>query len=180
MGTQLTYRFGPYAVDVNRRAVSCGPNVTSLSEKLFQILLLLLEADGSVVSKDEFFDRVWPSEGASDANLTQHIFMLRSILSRDEGEHSYILTVSGKGYRLGVPVEKKTGLNMKSRCERCGAHLASDQAAYICSYECTYCARCANELEQCCKNCRGELVPRPRRTGAPDLQRADQLSKWFR
>jgi hypothetical protein len=54
-------------------------------------------------------------------------------------------------------------LEMRSACERCGAGLAADGAAAICSYECTFCADCATALEHVCPNCGGELVRRPRR-----------------
>jgi hypothetical protein len=53
-------------------------------------------------------------------------------------------------------------LEMRTECERCGAPLAADGDARICSYECTFCAACAGELDAC-PNCGGELVPRPRR-----------------
>jgi hypothetical protein len=55
-------------------------------------------------------------------------------------------------------------LEMRSVCERCGAALAHDGEAAICSYECTFCAPCAAELGHVCPNCGGELVPRPRRS----------------
>jgi len=56
-------------------------------------------------------------------------------------------------------------LEMRTACERCGADLAHDGEAAICSYECTFCTPCASELERVCPNCGGELVARPRRTG---------------
>jgi hypothetical protein len=59
------------------------------------------------------------------------------------------------------------GLELKSVCERCGATLAQDAVAYICSYECTYCADCAGQMNFVCPNCEGELVRRPRRKGVP-------------
>ena len=55
------------------------------------------------------------------------------------------------------------GLEMRPVCERCGAALTDDGPAFICSYECTFCASCAEEMENACPNCGGELVPRPRR-----------------
>ena len=54
-------------------------------------------------------------------------------------------------------------LEMRSSCERCGAELRPDGDAQICSYECTFCAACATDLDYVCPNCAGELVPRPRR-----------------
>jgi hypothetical protein len=60
-------------------------------------------------------------------------------------------------------------LLLRPRCERCGAGLPPESAdARICSFECTFCARCAQtRLAGVCPNCGGELVPRPRRTAPP-------------
>ncbi|HTR33036.1 MAG TPA: DUF1272 domain-containing protein [Gaiellaceae bacterium] len=53
-------------------------------------------------------------------------------------------------------------LEMREACERCGAALPAGGEARICSYECTFCVGCAEELGAC-PNCGGELVARPRR-----------------
>ncbi|MFI6444410.1 DUF1272 domain-containing protein [Kitasatospora sp. NPDC050543] len=59
---------------------------------------------------------------------------------------------------------------MKQRCERCNEGLPVTAEAYVCSYECTYCPRCAKALSVRCPNCGGELVRRPRRTtGLPAI-----------
>jgi uncharacterized protein len=54
-------------------------------------------------------------------------------------------------------------LEMRTICEGCGAALTDDGPAFICSYECTFCASCAEGMENACPNCGGGLVPRPRR-----------------
>jgi hypothetical protein len=54
-------------------------------------------------------------------------------------------------------------LEMRSACERCGAALDPDGDAQICSFECTFCVSCAEQMERVCPNCGGELVRRPRR-----------------
>ena len=56
-------------------------------------------------------------------------------------------------------------LQLRPSCECCDAPLPPDStAARICSFECTFCVRCADEvLQGRCPNCAGELVPRPRR-----------------
>lgn len=58
-------------------------------------------------------------------------------------------------------------LKMKSGCERCSAPLGPQDAALICSYECTYCPACGDALAQVCPNCDGELVRRPTRLRSP-------------
>ena len=55
---------------------------------------------------------------------------------------------------------------MRGECERCGAALAADGPAAICSYECTFCVTCAGAMANLCSNCGGELVARPRRVEA--------------
>ncbi|MGH2475534.1 MAG: DUF1272 domain-containing protein [Candidatus Limnocylindrales bacterium] len=52
---------------------------------------------------------------------------------------------------------------MRLECERCRTVLQPDGEARICSYECTFCSSCADELGAVCPNCGGELVRRPRR-----------------
>ena len=57
-------------------------------------------------------------------------------------------------------------LEMRALCERCEKPLAPDGPAFICSYECTFCAECGEALAHTCPNCGGELVPRPRRVAS--------------
>ena len=57
-------------------------------------------------------------------------------------------------------------LAMHPDCERCGADLPADAGgAFICSFECTFCADCADALDEICPNCGGELLDRPTRVG---------------
>ncbi|MDQ3878637.1 MAG: DUF1272 domain-containing protein [Actinomycetota bacterium] len=55
---------------------------------------------------------------------------------------------------------------MRTNCERCNKGLAPDGAAVICSFECTFCPECSQEMSSVCPNCGGELLPRPRRRQA--------------
>ena len=54
-------------------------------------------------------------------------------------------------------------LEMKTACERCGVSLVPDGEAWICSYECSFCPGCTEDMSRRCPNCGGELVRRPRR-----------------
>src|ERR1700687_1914344 len=57
-------------------------------------------------------------------------------------------------------------LAMKGNCEKCRKELAPGGEAFICTYECTFCGECAEQMRQTCPNCGGELVRRPRRRPA--------------
>ncbi|MGA3157561.1 MAG: DUF1272 domain-containing protein [Steroidobacteraceae bacterium] len=59
-------------------------------------------------------------------------------------------------------------LQLRPNCECCNRDLPPDSSdALICSFECTFCADCAQaKLQGRCPNCGGELQPRPRRAAA--------------
>jgi hypothetical protein len=53
---------------------------------------------------------------------------------------------------------------MRPDCEPCGADLPPEApGAFICSFECTFCAECAEAMDDICPNCSGELADRPTR-----------------
>lgn len=54
-------------------------------------------------------------------------------------------------------------LKMKQQCEKCLGHVDENGIAFICSYECTFCQTCTDEMQAICPNCSGELVKRPTR-----------------
>ena len=58
-------------------------------------------------------------------------------------------------------------LAMRPDCECCGADLPAEApGAFICSFECTFCATCTDTLDDRCPNCGGELMDRPTRSKA--------------
>ena len=54
-------------------------------------------------------------------------------------------------------------LEMRSACEKCQAVLAPTGEAFICTFECTFCANCTAAMKNVCPNCGGELCRRPRK-----------------
>ena len=73
-------------------------------------------------------------------------------------------------------------LAMRPGCECCDRDLPADQGgAYICSYECTFCADCLARLPQGrCPNCGGELLPRPARPTAKLARDPAQTTRVFK
>ena len=63
-------------------------------------------------------------------------------------------------------------LEMREQCEKCSRELPLDGNAFICSYECTFCAACATAMGATCPNCAGELVRRPNRKAPAITPRA--------
>jgi hypothetical protein len=54
----------------------------------------------------------------------------------------------------------KTLTAVKDQCEKCAKPLAPPAPAQCCSFQCTFCPDCANEMKHVCPNCSGELTPR--------------------
>lgn len=88
---------GKVHIDLVRREVIQDGSPVALGSRAFDILEILIKANGALVSKNELMDRVWPNTVVEENNLQVHIFALRKIL----GDHrEAIRTVQGRGYRL--------------------------------------------------------------------------------
>ncbi len=107
--TSHLYAFGEFRVDVQNRVLRKNEEPIPLTPKAFEVLLLLIQHSGEVVSKDELIQRVWPDSFVEESNLTQTVFMLRKALGESSVQR-YILTVQGKGYRF-VPEVKTVPVN---------------------------------------------------------------------
>ena len=71
-------------------------------------------------------------------------------------------------------------LEMRPDCERCGADLPADQhGAFVCSFECTFCSACTEEMDERCPNCGGELTDRPVRSGKNLQQHPASTTRKF-
>jgi hypothetical protein len=64
-------------------------------------------------------------------------------------------------------------LELKGNLREMRTHAYNKRSSYICSYECTYCATCAEQVSFVCRNCEGEVVRRPRRKEAANPVSAD-------
>ena len=104
------YEFGPFRIDPENRLLLRQNEPLSLQPKAFDILLVLVQNSGNVVLKDDLMKTVWPDTFVEEANLSQHIFVLRKTLGDGVEEKRHIVTVPGRGYRFAqkvrvVPIE---------------------------------------------------------------------------
>lgn len=98
-----TYAFGPFLLETDKRRLTRGTRRVAVPRKAWQILLMLAEAGGRLVSHDSFRSRLWPNIVVEDRTLTVHMSTLRKALG--EGASSDLIeTVPREGYRLAVPV----------------------------------------------------------------------------
>src|SRR5256885_1493539 len=90
---------GPYRLDPGSRVLSRGADAVPLSPKLFQLLLVLAESRGRVVTREEVTRRVWPAGLGSPGNLHQSVSALRKALGPAPGGGEWIENVKRRGYR---------------------------------------------------------------------------------
>jgi DNA-binding winged helix-turn-helix (wHTH) protein/tetratricopeptide (TPR) repeat protein len=96
------YAFGPFILDTAGRRLTRDGQRLAVPGKAWQILLMLAEAGGRLVSHDTFRARLWPNIVVEDRTLTVHMSTLRKALG--DGSAHLIETVSREGYRLAAPV----------------------------------------------------------------------------
>lgn len=98
------YRFGEFELDPARRRLSRNGEELALNPKAFDMLVELIRSSGTVVSKDELLERVWPDQIVEENNLSVHVSALRKLLGEGNGV-KYIATVPGKGYAFVAPLD---------------------------------------------------------------------------
>jgi DNA-binding winged helix-turn-helix (wHTH) protein len=93
--------FGRFRILLRRRQLVADGVPVELGARAFDLLLALLEADGSLVTKEELISRVWPGIVVSGENLKVQISLLRKALGE---ERNFIRTEFGRGYRFTAVV----------------------------------------------------------------------------
>ena len=98
---EASLEFGRFRVLLRQRLLMADGVPIELGTRAFELLLALLEANGSLVSKERLFARVWPGVVVAEDNLKVHIFALRRALGEDR---DFIRTEFGRGYRFTAAV----------------------------------------------------------------------------
>ena len=101
---QAIYRFGRFRLDPEARQLFRDEEPIPLRRKSGEILWLLLQRPGELISKDEILEEIWQDVIVEEGTLIQQIYLLRRALGDDPRIPSYILTIPGKGYLFNHPV----------------------------------------------------------------------------
>lgn len=108
------YDFGPFRVDESERLLLRGEDLVPLTPKAFELLLVLVESGGHVLTKAELMKCVWPDSFVEEANLSHNIYKLREALGEGRDGEKYIETVPRRGYRFvaKVSVVREEGVEL--------------------------------------------------------------------
>ena len=95
------YRFEGFALEPRTRLLrGPGGEDVGLTPKAFDTLLYLIEQRDHVVGKDELLSIIWQGRIVEDNNLTQAVSAIRRALGAGAGDHRFLVTVPGHGYRF--------------------------------------------------------------------------------
>jgi DNA-binding winged helix-turn-helix (wHTH) protein len=99
--------FGPFRIDQQRQEVSRDGIRLKLQGKVYQILMVLLEKSGEVVTREELRQHLWPSDTHVnfDANVNTTVNKLRQALGDSTDKPLYVETIPRKGYSLLIQPE---------------------------------------------------------------------------
>jgi TolB-like protein/DNA-binding winged helix-turn-helix (wHTH) protein/Tfp pilus assembly protein PilF len=107
IGLQQSIRFGEdFELDLRPRRLRRGSHVLKLERIPLEILILLLEHRGEIVSRDEIVARVWGNDVFldTDNSIRGAIRKVRQALKDDPETPRFIQTVTGRGYRFIAPI----------------------------------------------------------------------------
>jgi DNA-binding winged helix-turn-helix (wHTH) protein len=99
------YEFGGYRLDPQRRVLlGRDDSLVRLKPKAFDTLLYLVERAGEVLDKSTLLAGVWPNVVVEENNLNKNVSELRRVFGETPGEHRFIVTEPGRGYRFVADV----------------------------------------------------------------------------
>jgi DNA-binding winged helix-turn-helix (wHTH) protein len=112
MGATSTsvFTFDHFRLDPAQRLLSQDGQPLALTPKEFDTLVVLVEAGGRVVDKEELLARIWPDSYVGDGSLARNISVLRKALGED-----VIETHRGRGYRIAPPIVTLSSTESASR-----------------------------------------------------------------
>ncbi len=103
--------FGGFSLDPRQRLLF-GPDGEPrlLSGRAFETLLYLVENPDRLIDKQTLMKAVWPNMVVEENNLNQNISIVRRVLGEMPGEHRFVVTVPGRGFRFVAAVNRQDGL----------------------------------------------------------------------
>src|SRR5438128_6390874 len=84
------YEFGTFRLDEGERLLLRNGEPVSLTPKVFETLLLLVQSAGHLVDKEELMKSIWPDSFVEEVNLNRSISTLRRALGEAPNEPRYI------------------------------------------------------------------------------------------
>jgi len=109
--TAQEFHFGDFTLDQSSYRLQRGERVLRLEKLPMELLILLIERRGELVSREEIVERLWGKEVFLDVDngINTAIRKVRTVLRDDPEKPRFVETVVGKGYRFAAPVVTGNG-----------------------------------------------------------------------
>ena len=104
MAAKLVYEFGDFRLDAEGHLLSRNGKPVPLTPKAVDLLVALVEAAGSPVSKEDLLQKVWADATVEEGSLTSHVSLLRKALGDSADDRQFIETLPKRGYRFVASV----------------------------------------------------------------------------
>lgn len=122
-----TLEFGRFRVLLRERQLVADGEPIELGTRALDLLVVLLEADGLLVTKEELLSRAWPGIVVAEENLKVQIAALRKALGEDR---DFIRTEFGRGYRFTGTVRSSAACRPTARRRRRSSQSFAPQRIY--------------------------------------------------
>lgn len=99
-----TFHVGPWRIEPPLNRITGPSGELTVEPRLMQVLVVLAEHAGEVVTKDVLVERVWQGVVVNDSALARVVSELRKVLGDRPQQPTYIETIRKRGYRLVAPV----------------------------------------------------------------------------
>jgi len=110
------FRFGDdFALDLRAYQLSSGGVPLKLKPAPMEVLILLVEHRGELVTREQIVERIWGKDTFvdSDNGINVAISKIRQVLRDDPERPRFVLTVPGKGYRFVAPIEEADNVSVR-------------------------------------------------------------------
>ncbi len=117
----MIYHFNNLSVDLENFSIQLDNKPVAVEPRVFDLIVYLIENKSQVVSREELFEKVWNTQNVSDATLSNHIKISRTVLGDNAQTQQVIKTIHGRGYQFiadmqviknGVPKSHFTKKNL--------------------------------------------------------------------
>jgi DNA-binding winged helix-turn-helix (wHTH) protein len=102
------YNFGSFSFNEAEQQLLRNGEPAPLPPKASDVLLVLIQNRGCLVTREKLMEEVWPDAFVEDANLTVNVANLRKTFEEGDGKLRCIETVPKRGYRFVAPVSEVT------------------------------------------------------------------------
>src|SRR5215213_5063072 len=100
--------FAEFELDRAHRKLYRDGRPVSMYAKTFDLLEFLIANNGSIVTKDQILENVWPDQFVEESNLSVQVSALRKALGEKADDPRFLITIPGKGYKFVADVHVPT------------------------------------------------------------------------